>query len=232
MLSKRSQFAFLLAVAGLLWLPAGSRAENPQVQEPTTAVAPPGPAAALAKVPPGQAVVTYQNGELTIKARNAPLIDVLRAVCSQTGAVLDSPSGADDRMSAILGPGPVSEVVGALLNDSLFDYAMAGSAEALTRLIVFPSTRRSNAENSVPPPQVDSTTAASVGETQAGAASPAGAGSDSQRVDGRALDANAVGRGASSPQVTQPAGAAGSDTAGADPGGPRPSAARHRHRRR
>ncbi len=72
MLSKRSQFAFLLAVAGLLWLPAGSRAENPQVQEPTTAVAPPGPAAALAKVPPGQAVVTYQNGELTIKARPAP----------------------------------------------------------------------------------------------------------------------------------------------------------------
>ena len=105
MLSMRAQFAFGLALAGWLWLPAGSWAQNLQVQEQATPPAPPEPPAALAQVPPGQAVVTYQNGELTIRARNAPLIDVLRAVCSQTGAVLDIPSAADERIFAILGPG-------------------------------------------------------------------------------------------------------------------------------
>ncbi len=122
----RSQFAFVLALAGLLWLPAENWAQNPQVQEQPTVLAPPEPTGTLAQVPPGYAVVTYQNGGLTINARNAPLTDVLRAVCSVTGAVLDVPPGADERIFAILGPGRASEVLASLLNDARFDYGDSG----------------------------------------------------------------------------------------------------------
>jgi len=227
--------AFGAAVAGLLWFPALSWARSPQVQEPSAAVAPGDAAAALAQVPPGQAVVSYRSGELTIKARNAPLIDVLRSVCSQAGAVLEAPSRADERTFAIFGPGRASEVIASLLNGSQFGYAMAGSPDdpnALTRLIVIPGTKGSKAERQSTQPQVGSTPAAFIGETQADAESPAEAGGGSQRADGNAPDAQAVGSGASSPQVAQQAGAAGSDTAGAGPRENRPSPIRRRHRRR
>jgi hypothetical protein len=134
MLSKRSRYLFVVAVAGLLWLPVGSWAQNPQVQGQATATAPAEPPAALTQEPSGQVVVTYQNGDLTIKARNAPLIDVLRAVCSQVGAVLDFPSEADERIVAILGPGPAREVLASLLNGSQFNYVMLGSAADPNRL--------------------------------------------------------------------------------------------------
>ena len=248
MLSMRALFAFVLALAGLLWLPARNWAQNPQVHEQATALARPEPAATLAQVPPGHAVVTYRNGELTIKAQNAPLIDVLRAVCSVTGAVLDIPSGADGRVFASLGPGRASEVLASLLNDAQFNYAMMGSVDdpnALARVIVIPKTKGSNAENRVTQPPVSSRRVAYIRESvppqqqmerpiqeQAGVAGSAGAVGASQEGDGNALDAKAVGSGANSPKVAPQAGATESDTAGADPGGRGPSATRRRHRRR
>ena len=152
MFSRRFQFAFALTVAGLVWLPVVSWAQEPQAQEQTTAKAPIESRDALADVPSGQAVVTYQNGELTIKARNAPLMDILRAVCSQVGAVLDSEAASDEPIVAILGPRPVREVLAALLSDSQLNYALSGSPidpSTLARVIVFPKTKDSKASGLV-----------------------------------------------------------------------------------
>jgi hypothetical protein len=94
----------------------------------------------------GQAVVTYQNGQLTIEANNASLIDVLREVCKQIGAELDSQIVADERVFNVLGPGPTREVLGALLRNSHFNYAMAESPNdpnALASVVVFPKTKGS-----------------------------------------------------------------------------------------
>jgi hypothetical protein len=94
----------------------------------------------------GQAVVTYQNGQLTIEANNASLIDVLREVCKQIGAELDSQIVADERVFNVLGPGPTREVLGALLGNSHFNYAMAESPNdpnALASVVVFPKTKGS-----------------------------------------------------------------------------------------
>ncbi len=261
MFPLRTQFAFLLASVGLLCLPAGILAENAQVQvqEQAAGLTPTRPASALAQVPSGRAVVAYQSGKLTIMARNAPLSDVLRAVCTATGAVLDNvPPGADERIFAILGPGRAREVLASLLNDARFDYVIVGSAgdpNAVARFMVFPKTKGSNADKQVTQPPVSSTRAASIGEkagqqqqnarpiqAKAGAAGSAGAASDSQG-DANALDADAVGiyhkalgvvgSDANSPQVAPQAGAAGSDTPGAYPGGSIfPPTTRRHHRRR
>jgi hypothetical protein len=152
MLSTRFRFAFALAVSGLLWLPVGTLAQDPQAQEQKTANAPPEPGGALADIPLGKLIVIYQNGELTIKARNAPLIDVLRAVCSQVGAVLDSEGASDEPIVAILGPGPAKEVLAALLSYSQFNYVLSGSdgdTSTLARVIVFPKTEDSKASGLV-----------------------------------------------------------------------------------
>ncbi|SRR6266403_1412884 len=146
MLSRRWQFALVLAVAGLLWLPARSWAQDPQVQEQIKVRAPNKPPAALPQVAAGKAVVTYQNGQLTIEANNASLIDVLRAVCKQIGAELDSQAVADERVFNVLGPGPTREVLVALLSNSHFNYAMAESPNdpnALASVVVFPKTKGS-----------------------------------------------------------------------------------------
>ncbi len=167
MFTIRSQFAVILAVAGSLSFPAGSWAQNPQAQEQATAKALAELPTALADVPLGQVVVTYRNGELTIKARNAPLVDILRAVCSQIGAVLDFSSERTDPILAAVGPAPAKEVLASLLHDAHFNYAMAESPDdpnALASVIVFPKTKDSKtlglvARDGVSPGQVNSTTA-------------------------------------------------------------------------
>jgi hypothetical protein len=126
-MSARSKFATLLAVASLLWPPAVSWAQDPQVLGATTVSVPELPAA-LARVPAGKAVVTYVGGQLAIKARNARLIDVLREVCGQIGAQLDAHAAADQPVLAVVGPGPAAEVLTSLLGHSQVDYALARSA--------------------------------------------------------------------------------------------------------
>ncbi len=141
MLSARSEFAIALAVACVLGLPARSWAQDRQVHEPAATGTRGELSAALQEVPPGRVVVSYVDSKLTIKARNAPFIDVLREVCSQLGTELDAPSDADDPVFAVWGPGPPREVLAALLRHSRFDYALAGSADdpnSLAFLAVFP----------------------------------------------------------------------------------------------
>ncbi len=72
--------------------------------------------------------VTYRDGQLTIRALNVSLGELLRAVSTQTGAVIEFPAErAGDTFSAHAGPAPVRDVLASLLNGSRFNYVMLGS---------------------------------------------------------------------------------------------------------
>ena len=80
------------------------------------------------QMPPRPPKVTYSDGQLTIIAENSSLADILSAVRSQTGVVIDLPPGSgSDRVASRMGPGPARDVLAALLNGSRFDYIMTGS---------------------------------------------------------------------------------------------------------
>jgi hypothetical protein len=55
--------------------------------------------------------------------------DVLKAVQSATGASVDSPGFASERVYVKLGPGEPRDILAALLNGSRYDYIMIGSQE-------------------------------------------------------------------------------------------------------
>jgi hypothetical protein len=85
--------------------------------------------------------VTFQNGMLTIQAHNSTLGDILRAVRARTGAAMEVPPNATERVVAQLGPGPARDILASLLNGSHFNYVMLGSVNdpsALDRLILTP----------------------------------------------------------------------------------------------
>jgi hypothetical protein len=77
--------------------------------------------------PPNPPTVTYEDGKLTIIARNSTLSDILQAVGTKTGAAIDAPEGATERVVSQLGPGPAREVIATLLNGSHFNYVMVGT---------------------------------------------------------------------------------------------------------
>jgi hypothetical protein len=107
-----------------------TKAKAAPVAPPTPAVVPPGVSPVpltLAQKPAIAPRVQYQNGILTIVAENSTLGDILRAVHQQSGAIVDLPANATERVVANLGPGPSRDVLAALLNGSNFNYVMLGS---------------------------------------------------------------------------------------------------------
>lgn len=106
-------------------LPSGPRGPVPQISlDSMQAVAP---------------HVTYQDGQLTIVAPNSTLADILRAVRKLTGAEMDIPPNATERVVTNLGPGPAPGVVAELLNGSHFNYVLLGApsdAKTLTRVVL------------------------------------------------------------------------------------------------
>jgi hypothetical protein len=83
--------------------------------------------------------VTFQDGQLTIVAPNSTLGDILRAVRKLTGAEMEIPANATERVVTNLGPGPAPFVVAALLNGSHFNYVLLGApsdANTLTRVVL------------------------------------------------------------------------------------------------
>jgi hypothetical protein len=107
------------------------------VPDPPPAPPPPPPTPAQMPAVPPQ--VHYSQGQLTIVAENSTLADVLRAVRTQTGAAVEIPPNATERVVAHLGPGPARDVLTALLNGSHFNYVMVGSAthpDTVDRLIL------------------------------------------------------------------------------------------------
>jgi hypothetical protein len=81
----------------------------------------------LDQVPAVAPVVDYKDGQLTIEAHNSTLTDVLKAVRQQTGAELEIPANATERVVADLGPGPARQVLSELLNGTHFNYVIVGS---------------------------------------------------------------------------------------------------------
>jgi hypothetical protein len=105
--------------------PKAAKAAEP-VQEPA-APTPPPPPPTPEQMPARPPTVSYQNGQLSIVAPNSTLSDILQAVKTKTGAAIDIPPGANERVVSRFGPGPARDVLAALLNGSHFNYVMIGS---------------------------------------------------------------------------------------------------------
>jgi len=83
--------------------------------------------------------IAFSGGLLTITAQNSTLGDILRGVRNQTGASVEVPSNATERVVGRFGPGPARDVLASLLNGSHFNYVLLGSAtnpDVLDRVIL------------------------------------------------------------------------------------------------
>jgi hypothetical protein len=98
--------------------------------------------------------VSFQAGELSIVAHNSTLADVLRAVRKLTGAEMEVPPNANERVVADIGPGPARDVLAELLNGTHFNYVMVGSTTDPTAVQSVVLTPKSSAPEtaSVAPP--------------------------------------------------------------------------------
>ena len=98
-------------------------------------VIPPTPA----QMPATPPKVAFAAGQLTITAPNSTLGDILREVRKETGASVDIPGNATERVIGTFGPGPARDVLASLLNGSHFNYVLLGSAtnpNALDRVML------------------------------------------------------------------------------------------------
>jgi len=93
---------------------------------PQPAADPPAPLT-LEQMPASPPQVSFHNGQLSITAPNSTLGDILRAVRAQTGASVEVPGNAPERVVVKLGPGPARDVLASLLNGSHFNYVLLGS---------------------------------------------------------------------------------------------------------
>ncbi|HEY1272782.1 MAG TPA: hypothetical protein VGF08_12390 [Terriglobales bacterium] len=158
---SRFQLAILSIVFCLLWLPERGLAQRGGVRKRKKAAvpveqsiqelkdpskAPPEKPAVPPKpeeMPATPPAVTFENGQLTITAKNSTLSDILDAVKTETGAAIDVPPGADERVVGQIGPGPARDVLASLLNGSRFNYVMVGSetdSTAVNRVILTAKT--------------------------------------------------------------------------------------------
>lgn len=96
--------------------------------------------------------VALQNGQLTIVARNSVLSDILHAVQSQTGAAVEMPSNASERVVGFFGPGPPRDVLASLLNGSHFNYVLLGSQANPSVLEHVILIAKSGPDDVAPPP--------------------------------------------------------------------------------
>jgi hypothetical protein len=149
-----------LVIAVMTCLLAGPcQADQPKAKvrrAPVRVAATPQPAAPAMPLRPEQMPATppqvsFNNGQLAINAQNSTLGDILRAVRNQTGATVDVPANATERVVGNFGPGPARDVLSSMLNGSHFDYVLLGSAtnpDALEHviLIVKASTEPAAAE--------------------------------------------------------------------------------------
>jgi hypothetical protein len=100
--------------------------------------------------------VSFKGGQLTISAQNSTLGDILKAVRTQTGATIDLPGTAPERVVGHFGPAPARDVLAALLNGSHFNFVLMGSPTdpgALDRVILLAKSSGSAESNPQPTEQ-------------------------------------------------------------------------------
>ena len=119
--------------------PAAAPTSTPQhksarrAKAPKPLVLPPLQSGPLSQLPMDQipatpAKVSYEGGLLAISAHNSTLSEILRDVKKLTGASIEIPQGASERVVADLGPGAPRDVLALLLNGTSFNYVMLGSS--------------------------------------------------------------------------------------------------------
>ena len=75
-------------------------------------------------------IVTYQDGLLTIDARNATLAEVLKLIAEKSGATIEVPPGTGlERIFEHSGPAPAQDVLARLLNGSTYDFIIVSSPQ-------------------------------------------------------------------------------------------------------
>lgn len=129
---------------------------HPKIQALRKPVARPGAAVATPVLPSGPLPqvpmdqlpsvapqITYQGGMLTIVAQNSSLGDILREVHKRTGAMIEVPPTATERVATRIGPGPARDVLATLLNGSGFNYVMVGSTSDPTSVASIMLTTKS-----------------------------------------------------------------------------------------
>lgn len=140
----RLRLILVATVAGMLVTSLGFAQQQPGMRKRPLKVAPPAvepapvlppaPPPTLEQMPSSPPQIAYTDGQLSIMAQNATLGDILRGVHRQTGAVVDVPSNATERVVGQFGPGPARDVLASLLNGSHFNYVLLGSATNPTAL--------------------------------------------------------------------------------------------------
>jgi hypothetical protein len=96
--------------------------------------------------PAAPPLVIYHDGKLSVNANNSTLGDVLRAIATKTGAAIEIPDNASERVVSQLGPAPARDVVAALLNGSHFNYVVVGTEadpNAVVRVVLTAKSERS-----------------------------------------------------------------------------------------
>ena len=148
MSAVRPKFGFILVVTFALLASSTYAAQKPLAAKrpvkqvppaPEPQPAPPPPPSTLEQMPTSAPQVSFHNEQLMIVAHNSTLGDVLRAVRNQTGAAVEIPANATERVVGRFGPGPARDVLAVLLNGSHFNYVMLGSVanpNALDRVIL------------------------------------------------------------------------------------------------
>jgi hypothetical protein len=148
MAGARMQLRFLLVAMMACLLAGPCRADQAKAKihrTPAPIAATPQPVTAPAaplrpeQMPATPPQVSFRSGQLTITAQNSTLGDILRAVRNQTGAAVEVPANATERVVGNFGPGPARDVLSSLLNGSHFNYVLLGSAtnpDALERVIL------------------------------------------------------------------------------------------------
>lgn len=166
MSGSRLQLRFLIpaSLVSLALCPYVSGQTHHQVKKPNAAI--PAPVTSPIPLTPAQMpatppTVAYKAGQLTVTAPNSTLGDILREVRKQTGASIDIPGNATERVMGVFGPGPARDVLGAILNGSHFNYILLGSAtspNSLDRVMLFvktapaPVNQQTTAQAQTPPP--------------------------------------------------------------------------------
>src|ERR1700732_3566561 len=148
------KFLVIVSLSCLLVGPCYGQRRRSTTNQPAAQAQPaPPPPPTLAQQPASAPQVSYQGGQLTISAQNSTLGDILKAVRAQTGATIDLPGNASERVVGHFGPAPARDVLTALLNGSHFNYVLLGSPtdpSALDRVILM--AKSGGPADSSPPP--------------------------------------------------------------------------------
>ncbi|HEX8815932.1 MAG TPA: hypothetical protein VF753_10565 [Terriglobales bacterium] len=149
-------FIFVVVIASLpATVLAAANSTHRTAAKPQTVTVPaqvaPAPPATLEQSAAVPARVTFQNGQLSIIARNSTLGDILKSVQKLTGAEIELPGNASERVVGTFGPGPARDVLSDLLYGSHYNYVVLGSEsdpQAVAKIMLIAKSAGSGADSS------------------------------------------------------------------------------------